>query len=89
MQTTVMTPAHSVQTHPIPPALPAAAKAFRRSSLESLLKDRPALRPATEPEVVAEPGPGIFMGLRIALFFNAGLGLLGLLAYETWTMLAR
>ena len=32
---------------------------------------------------------GFFLGMRSALLFNAVLGLVGLLAFEAWSMLAK
>ncbi len=92
MHTTALThthPAPQAPHLPVEPFAPAAKKTLN-PSLESLLKNAPLQRAGTDiqPEI-AEPAPGIFMGLRIALFFNAGLGIVGLLAYEAWTLLAR
>jgi hypothetical protein len=38
--------------------------------------------------LASEPGVGIFQGLRVALLFNAGIALTGLLVWECWTLLA-
>ncbi len=45
--------------------------------------------PETAFEVVLDATPGIFLGLRLALMFNAGLGVAALVLYEGWMMLAR
>ena len=99
MQPTLMTqPQIAPKGYPAPPvplpggALPQPPRT-RTPSVDSLLHDIPAQRHAAavdaDPELVLEPGPGIFMGLRVALMFNAGLGLAALLAYEAWSMLAH
>jgi hypothetical protein len=36
-----------------------------------------------------EPRPAIFLGLRNALMFNAGVGICAMLAYEFWAFLAH
>ena len=36
-----------------------------------------------------DPGPVVFLGLRAALLFNVGLAVLGLVAYESWSLLAH
>lgn len=63
----------------------------RHSDLDSLLKTevKASNAAALDFEMEPEPGPGLFFALRAALFFNAGLGLTGLLAYEAWQMFAR
>jgi len=45
--------------------------------------------PETAFEAVLDATPGIFLGLRLALLFNAALGVMGMVIYEGWTMLAR
>ncbi len=45
--------------------------------------------PEVAPEAMLDATPGIFLGLRLALLFNAGLGVAALVMYEGWTMLAR
>lgn len=45
--------------------------------------------PETAFEAVLDATPGIFLGLRLALLFNAALGVTALVIYEGWTMLAR
>lgn len=45
--------------------------------------------PETAFEAVLDARPGIFLGLRLALMFNAGLGVAALVVYESWVMLAR
>ncbi len=103
MQTALLTHAHSdpgtqkngplpmPSTVPMSPAVPARARSRqpRRSDLDSLLRSHPAREQGTAQDANLEPTPGIFLGLRVALFFNAGLGIAALLAYETWSMLAR
>ena len=39
--------------------------------------------------LIDEPNLGAVKGLRVALIFNAGLALSGLLMWEVWTFLAR
>jgi hypothetical protein len=36
----------------------------------------------------AEPTLGVFQGLRLALLFNAGIALTGILVWECWALLA-
>ena len=45
--------------------------------------------PETAFEAVLDATPGIFLGLRLALLFNAALGVMAMVIYEGWTMLAR
>ncbi len=97
MPTALLTHVHPSKTErELPPALPgtlprAAAKRIRKSNLDSLLKETPIPQAAASAELAVEPdaAPGIFLALRVALLFNAGVGVAALLAYETWTMLAR
>ena len=104
MQTALLTHAHPAQNDeavPTPTAgrEPASAPAPgrmkprrpRQRSLDSLLKDHATPGQTVRHDVGTEPdhAPGIFLALRVALFFNAGLGIAALLVYETWTMLAR
>jgi hypothetical protein len=77
--------------HPVPSTLPHTGKRIRRSTLDSLLRQSPAVHTGTttEPSIELDNPHGIFLGLRVALLFNAGLGLGALVVYEAWTMLAR
>ncbi len=56
-------------------------------------KQAPTRKAAPLPEVafeaVLDATPGIFLGLRLALMFNAGLGVAALVLYEGWMMVAR
>ncbi len=95
---TLLTPRTNVEqnepatAHVIAPFVSGQArvKPSRNSNLDSLLKiDRaPQNEPAME-MLDLDPAPGVFLGLRIALLFNAGLGIAALLAYEAWTAIAR
>ena len=99
MQTALLTHAHpaanpqqsgiipAVPAIPIPPAAPVQGRQPRRSDLDSLLKTHPM--PGRATQQAPEPASGIFLGLRVALFFNAGLGIAALLVYEAWSMLAH
>ena len=99
MQTASLTHAHPAQNPqqsgivppvpaiPIPPAVPVQGRQPRRSELDSLLKTH--IVPGQVTQQAPEPVSGIFLGLRVALFFNAGLGIAALLAYEAWSMLAH
>ncbi len=96
MQPTLLTQPHTAPHDYNAPRLPLgpmpqAPRGTGKPSIDSLLRDLPSQQAAVdvEPEFNVEPGPGIFMGLRIALMFNAGLGIAALLAYEAWTMLAH
>ncbi len=97
MPTSMMPHLQAVSTEPVLPTLPfhpAVVPAPRKpkpGSLDSLLRETPARHtsPKSEVDMMADAGPGIFMGLRMALFFNAGLGITALVAYEVWTMLAH
>ncbi len=75
------------------PHAPRTRTPGRSSEIDSLLQDIPSQQKASavdaDPELMLEPGPGIFMGLRVALMFNAGLGVAALLVYEAWSMLAH
>ncbi len=83
---------HSVDA-PSTAALPRVARHPRTpsSDLDSLLKKGATVRYAPEVQIDFEPesGPGIVMALRVAILFNAGLGLAGLVAWEAWQMLAH
>ncbi len=63
----------------------------RQTSLDSLLKTPSMPDAPTEaaPAIELDPGPGAFGALRVALLFNAAVGVAGLLCYEVWTGLAR
>ncbi len=98
MPTTVLTSHHSTPSAPPVPHLPLDPSPFspgarpRTVSVDSLLREAPSQRAGVAEStdaIMGEPSPGIFMGLRIALLFNAGLGIAGFLAYEAWMMLAR
>ncbi len=97
MQPTLMTQPHTAPrgytAPPIPLAPGTVPQSPRTPSVDSLLRDAPSRQQAgavdTDPELMLEPGPGIFTGLRIALMFNAGLGVAAMLMYEAWTMLAH
>ncbi len=85
----------ALPTTPFHPALVPTPRKPKASSVDSLIREIPMQQaarhttPEAELDMMADAGPGIFMGLRVALFFNAGLGIVALLTYETWTMLAR
>ncbi len=83
-------PASMPSTLPIRPSTPAhgPSRQPRHSNLDALLKSQPVKEHSAAREADLEPTPGIFLGLRVALFFNAGLGIAALLAYEAWSMLA-
>lgn len=99
MQPTLMTQPNVAPNGYKAPSVPLPANGFPQAprthtpSVDSLLRDIPSQQQASavdmDPELMLEPGPGIFMGLRVALMFNAGLGIVGFLAYEAWAMLAR
>lgn len=75
--------------------------ASRTSNIDSLLKiggpgraSAASAQAGLEPSHAANALPfeggldgGIFLGLRSALLFNAGLGIFAMLAYEAWAVL--
>ncbi len=75
------------------PQMPRTRAPRPGSDLDAVLREIPSQQAGTDhdldPELNLEPGPGIFMGLRVALMFNAGLGVAALLVYEAWAMLAH
>ena len=95
MQTVLMHHAPAAQsTQPVPtfPVPPSTARHTRKAGpkqLDSLLKteSRPELDVYGSLEM--EPTTGAFQGLRVAMLFNVAIGILGLVGYEAWTMMAR
>ncbi len=95
MQTVLMHHAPAAETaNPVPPlSMPhSGAKQTRKvgsKQLDSLLKTeaRPELDLLGTLDL--EPTVGAFQGLRVAMLFNAALGIAGLVGYEAWTMMAR
>lgn len=97
MSASLMTHEHSPRNRhaavpQLPPAFPPfAPKVVRTPSVESLPGEAlsAATASSTDHELMTDPRPGIFLGLRVALLFNAGVGVMALLAYEGWMLLAR
>ena len=95
MQTVLMHHAPAAQPKQPVPSFPvplSSAKNTRKAGhkqLDSLLKTeaRPELDVFGSLEL--EPSTGAFQGLRVAMLFNVAVGILGLVAYEAWTMMAR
>ena len=76
----------------LPPSLPHyAPKPARTHDLDSLLGEARSAgaTTSTDHDLLADPRPGIFLGLRVALLFNASVSVMALLAYEGWVLLAR
>lgn len=82
-------PAKPVPPFPIPHGGATQTRKTAHKQLDSLLKAEPRTNPDVFGALEAEQTPGVFQGLRVAMLFNAGLGILGLLGYEAWTMMAR
>lgn len=97
MQPTLMTQPHTAPRGYAAPPIPlppgTVPQSPRTPSVDTLLRDTPSSQQAAsvhaDPELMLEPGPGIFTGLRIALMFNAGLGVAAMLMYEAYSMLAH
>ena len=79
----------------LPPAMltreQAAEHPRRTNHLDSLLQTGPRVRSSVDQELSVEltPSPGIFLALRVALLFNAAVGILGFACYEAWIALAH
>jgi hypothetical protein len=90
MQTTAINVTPSAETSTLLPKMvhghgisyPAA------QSSGALEGKQPDPTPELDTMLSGEPGLGAFAGLRVALLFNAGIALSGLLIWEIWTMLA-
>ena len=97
MQTTLTPTAATRSLHPgsisstHPAAMPAVSRPRRTTEMDSLLQTPRQPQATTETAVSLEtvPIPGLFLGLRIALLFNAGLGILGFACYEAWTAMTH
>ena len=83
-------------SHTVEPQLPSSlrvnvGKPGRTHDIDSLLRHAEAVSPraSADAEIELDPKPGVFLGIRIALIFNAGLGIAALVAYEGWALLAR
>ena len=90
MQTVLMHTAPAAQpTQPVPPSSAKQTRKAGQKQLDTLLKTegRPELDAYGSLEL--EPTLGAFQGVRVAMLFNAVLGILGLVGYEAWTMMAR
>ncbi len=86
------TPSSHTGTAQLPPSLRVdVVKPARSHDIDSLLRQAEAMSPhaSVEAGMELDPKPGVFLGLRIALMFNAGLGIAALIAYEGWAMLAH
>lgn len=86
------TPSRQAEAPQLPPSLrPGAVKPARTHDIDSLLRQAQAVSPqaAAEAEIELDPRPGIFLGLRVALMFNAGIAVAAMVAYEGWALLAR
>ncbi len=74
---------------------PEVSRPRRISEIDSLLQTprKPEAAPETAlgPEASLErmQTPGIFLGLRVALLFNAALGVFGFACYEAWIALTH
>ncbi len=86
------TPSSRTGAPQLPPSLRVnVVKPARTHDIDSLLRQAEAVSPlaTAEAEIELDPKPGVFLGLRVALMFNAGVGIAALVAYEGWALLAR
>ncbi len=76
----------------LPPSLRSRnVKPARTHDIDTLLRQSEAVSPqvSAHAEMELDPRPSVFLGLRVALMFNAGIGVAALVAYEGWALLAR